>query len=151
MSHLIILLKKGLKYFMFLNFYKEIKINLVFWLIFFNLIMPLNIMIIFFSFFGIENGVAHQFLCVCTSNKMELLKGKIVTYWMLLVLLCFIWVSKSYWGVAILTICYLINWLPFSMLHQKTPYSMLFSLLPRLFGCVCFVHNFSPHKDKLDP
>lgn len=60
-----------------------------------------------------------------------------------------------FWGAAILTACFLINQMPsFSSLNNKVPYSILypqepiFHVLPRFFGCTCFVHNLSPSLDK---
>ncbi|XP_049933224.1 retrovirus-related Pol polyprotein from transposon RE1 isoform X3 [Nymphaea colorata] len=64
---------------------------------------------------------------------------------------------KYYWGDAILTSVYLINRMPSRVLKGRTPYSMLpgssqpFHLPPRVFGCVCFIHNHSPNVKKLDP
>lgn len=60
------------------------------------------------------------------------------------------------WGDVVLTTCYLINCMPSSMLQDKIP--LFFFLFPtrslysvplRVFGCVCFVHSFSPGEDKL--
>ena len=56
---------------------------------------------------------------------------------------------------AILVACYLINCMSSSILHDQIPYSIIFPnqpLLcfpPRVFGCVCFVHIFTPRQDKL--
>ena len=60
-------------------------------------------------------------------------------------------------GEAVLTAAYLINCLPTHLLDKKAPIEVLsgsttiFSLKPRIFGCVCFVHNHSPSRGKLDP
>ncbi|XP_049936458.1 retrovirus-related Pol polyprotein from transposon RE1 isoform X4 [Nymphaea colorata] len=64
---------------------------------------------------------------------------------------------KYYWGDAILTSVYLINRMPSRGLKGRTPYSMLpgssqpFHLPPRVFGCVCFIHNHIPNVKKLYP
>ena len=64
---------------------------------------------------------------------------------------------KSYWGDAVLSSVYLINRLPTQVLNKRTPIellspsSSLFSISPRVFECVCFVHNHSPTRGKLDP
>ena len=64
-------------------------------------------------------------------------------------------VPLQFWGDAILAACYLINRMPSSVLQDKTPHSFLFSddplfpLSTRVFGCICFVHDFTPRKDKL--
>jgi len=45
--------------------------------------------------------------------------------------------------------------MPSSSLKNKVPYSILFPkeplfhITPRVFGCVCFVHDMSPGLDKL--
>ena len=65
--------------------------------------------------------------------------------------------SKILFEDAILTTCYLINWLYFYVSHHKTSYSVLFPNHPlssppsRVIGYVCFVHNFSPNNDEFDP
>ena len=65
-------------------------------------------------------------------------------------------VPKQYWTDDILTACYFNNRMPLSVLNNQVPFSMLhlgvspFSL-PRVFGCVAFVHNLEPNRDKLAP
>ena len=64
-------------------------------------------------------------------------------------------VPQRFWGDATLAACYLINRTPSSVLHDKIPLSIifpnqpLFCLPPRVFGCICFVHNLTPGQDKL--
>nr|KYP63246.1 Retrovirus-related Pol polyprotein from transposon TNT 1-94 [Cajanus cajan] len=70
-------------------------------------------------------------------------------------------VPKRFWGEAVLTACYLINRLPSSILASKSPMEVLSSfypnvstsnqLIPRIFGCVSFVHVHSGNRGKLDP
>ena len=55
---------------------------------------------------------------------------------------------------AILAACYLINRMPFSVLHDQISQSILFPnqtffCLPCVFGYVCFVHILTPGQDKL--
>jgi transposase InsO family protein len=65
-------------------------------------------------------------------------------------------VPKSYWHMAVLTAVYLINRTPSRVLHSMAPLQILkpdctlFFILPRVFGCTCFVQNRSPHRTKLD-
>jgi len=65
--------------------------------------------------------------------------------------------SKTFWGHAVLTACFLINRLPTSVLQGETPFSILhpnrrpFALPLRVFGCVCFIHSLTPGLDKLAP
>ena len=64
-------------------------------------------------------------------------------------------VPQPFWGDAILAACYLINRMPSSILLDQIPHFVLlpnqplFDLPPRVFGCVCFVHIFTPGHDKL--
>ena len=64
-------------------------------------------------------------------------------------------VPKHFWGDVILTACYLINHMSSSILHNQISHSVLllnqplFCLLPRVFGCVCFVHILTPRQDKI--
>jgi hypothetical protein len=66
-------------------------------------------------------------------------------------------VSKLFWADAILTATYLLNRMSSRILKGKSPFEMFFpgknpfSVRPKVFGCVCFVHNHSPNRDKLDP
>ena len=71
-------------------------------------------------------------------------------------MLFFIQVPKHYWGKVVLTAAYLINRLLILVLGKKSPIevllnpSSLFVVPPKVIGCVCFVHNYSPSKKKLD-
>ncbi|KAJ9543952.1 LOW QUALITY PROTEIN: hypothetical protein OSB04_023659 [Centaurea solstitialis] len=70
-------------------------------------------------------------------------------------------VPKHFWGEAVLTATYLINRLPTRVLEFKSPMEVLCSfypnisisnnLVPRIFGCVSFVHIHSQERGKLDP
>ncbi|KAM1429349.1 hypothetical protein ACFX2I_045554 [Malus domestica] len=63
---------------------------------------------------------------------------------------------KKFWSQAIQTAAYIINRLPSRILKFKSPYQILkgreidISHL-RVFGCVCYVHIQTIHRDKLDP
>ena len=71
-------------------------------------------------------------------------------------LLCGMRVPKSYWHMAILTAVYLINRTPSRVFYGLTPFHILlpnttfFPLLPRVFGCTCFVQGRRPTRTKLD-
>lgn len=60
-----------------------------------------------------------------------------------------------FWGDVVLTAGHLINWMPSLVFDNQIPLSILFpmdpiySILPQVFGCICFVHNLSPGRDKL--
>ena len=70
-------------------------------------------------------------------------------------------VPKRFWGEAVFTACYLISKLPSSIRASKSPMEVLSSfypnvstsnqLVPRIFGCVSFVHVHSGNRGKLDP
>ena len=66
-------------------------------------------------------------------------------------------VPKSYWGEVVLTAAYLINRLPTRVLGKHSPIELLtkpssiFPIPLRVFGCVCFVHNHSSARQKLNP
>jgi transposase InsO family protein len=70
-------------------------------------------------------------------------------------------VPKSFWGEAVLTATHLINRLPSRVLGFKSPMEILSTfypnlhttnnLVPRIFGCVSFVHIHSQSRGKLDP
>ncbi|KAL0456258.1 UNVERIFIED_CONTAM: Copia protein [Sesamum latifolium] len=63
---------------------------------------------------------------------------------------------RKFWGDYILAAAYLINRIPSSLLHWKSPYELLYHKFPtldhiRVFGCFCYATNTVPHKDKFDP
>jgi len=66
-------------------------------------------------------------------------------------------VPQRFWCDVVLSACYLINRMSSSVLDNKILHSILFphdrlhSLPPKVFGSICFVHNFSPGLDKLSP
>jgi hypothetical protein len=65
-------------------------------------------------------------------------------------------VPKYLWGQAVLTATMLINRRPSRVLEWKSSFEMLkgenCDILPlKIFGCVCFVQDYRPNVDKLDP
>lgn len=61
--------------------------------------------------------------------------------------------SKSYWNECILTTIYLINRFPSSVLHNKSPYEILFNHKSsytnlKVFGCLCFISTLKRQIDK---
>ena len=68
--------------------------------------------------------------------------------------------SSFHWVDVVATVVYLINRMPYKILHFKTPLQILSThislpsilmLSPRIFGCVAFVHLHKNQRTKLDP
>jgi hypothetical protein len=65
-------------------------------------------------------------------------------------------VPKFLRGEAMKTVAYLINQMPLRVLDNKSPAELLlnsneFVVPPKVFGCVCFVHDYRNDIRKLDP
>ena len=111
-----------------------------------------------FTTYMAQNGMLHQSSCVHTPQQNGVAERKNrhlleVTRTLLFEMR----VPKVFWGDAVLTACHLINRMPSHVLDGCTPHATLFPttppfpVAPRVFGCVCFVHQLSPGTDKLDP
>ena len=104
------------------------------------------------------NGIIHQTSCTDTPQQNGVAERKNRHFLDIARSLIFsVKALKTYWGDAVLIAAYLINSLPSRVLNKKAPVevlstpSVLFPIVPRIFGCVCFVHNHSPSRGKLDP
>lgn len=58
-----------------------------------------------------------------------------------------------FWGESVLAAAHLINCTPSHLLNNKTPYEVLFGIVPsygaiRMFDCLCFSHNQKTKGDK---
>ena len=109
-----------------------------------------------FSSFMSSHGILHQSSCAYTPqyNGVAERKNRHLVETACTLLLHHK-VPQRFWGDAILAACYLINCMTSSVLHNQIPHSVLlpnqplFCLSPRVFGCVCFAHIFTPGQDKL--
>jgi transposase InsO family protein len=111
-----------------------------------------------FTQFLDSRGIIHQTSCVTTPQQngvAERKNGPIIAIARALML--HMHVPKTFWGDAVLTASFLLNRTPSRVLHGKSPFQVMFPgiepfpLPPRLFGCISFVHNLQPGRDKLDP
>ena len=109
-----------------------------------------------FSSFMSSHRILHQSFFACTPQQNEVAERKnhhLVETSRTLFL--HHKVPQRFWEDAILFVCYLINRMPSSILHDQIPHSVLlpnhplFCLPLRVFGCVCFVHILTPGQDKL--
>ena len=104
-----------------------------------------------------QHGLLQQFSCPYTPEQNGVAERKnrsIMT--VVRCLLCGMHVPKHFWDMAVLTATYLLNRTPSRILLGKAPLHLLqpgctlFPILPRVFGCTCFVQNRSPSRTKLD-
>lgn len=94
-----------------------------------------------FGQFLATNGIEHQTTCVNTPEQNGVFTMN---------------VPKFLWGEAVKTATYLINRMPFCILDNMSPAQLLlnsndFVVSPKVFGCVCFVHDYRNNVGKLDP
>lgn len=104
-----------------------------------------------------EKGILQQLSCVYTPVQNGIVERKnrqlMSTIWCLLRGTN---VPKTFQHLAILPATYLVNHTPSRILSGKAslnvlhPTTTLFPILPRVFGCTCFVQNRCPSQTKLD-
>ena len=108
--------------------------------------------------FCADRGIIHQTTCPHTSQQNGVVERKHRQLLDIIpTLLIEMHVPSYLWSDALMTATYLQNWLPSAPLggaiplHRLSPTSSLFSLPPRVFGCVAFVQDHSLSLSKLSP
>ena len=103
------------------------------------------------------NDIKHQTTCVNTPEQNGVAERKNRHLLEVARSLMFtMHVPKILWSEAIKTATYLINRMPLRVLGYRTPAECLlgsndFVVPPKVFGCVCFVHDYRNSVGKLDP
>ncbi|KAF7840931.1 BURP domain-containing protein BNM2A-like [Senna tora] len=104
-----------------------------------------------------ENGIIHQKTCVYTPQQNGVMERKHRHLAQTARALLFhAGLSSKFWGEAMLTATYIINKLPTRVLNWKCPFEVLMNKVPKyslmkVFGCLAYATNTSPHKTKFDP
>ncbi|CAH9056118.1 unnamed protein product [Cuscuta europaea] len=110
----------------------------------------------FFPDFYNSKGIVHQLSCVETPQQNGRVERKhqhiLQIARSLLFQSCF---PITFWSDCILTDVHIINRLPTSILHNKSPFEMLYNHAPdynhlKVFGCLAFASTISSNRTKFD-
>ena len=132
----------------------KFELNLILQFVSYEVIMPRNIFLDHSPLFCPHMGFFISPLALTLLNIMEWLSARAII-WLKLFALSYSIIRFLNVGDATLAVCYLINRMSSSVLHDKIPHSILFPnqplfcLPPRVFDCVCFVNILTPRQDKL--
>ena len=111
----------------------------------------------YWKYFYEKHDIIHQTSCNETPQQNSIVERK--HQHILNITRCLIFQSrlpKAFWCYVVLHSVFLINRLPSSIIHNKSPYELLYNTAPclsdiKVFGCLCFASTLEQNRHKLDP
>jgi len=107
--------------------------------------------------FFTTHGILHQTSCVQNPQQNGVVERKhkhLLEVSRALLFQCNL--PLKYWGECLLTTTYLTNRLPNIVLHNITPFELMYGKKPsyehlRIFGCLCYMSTCKQGRDKFQP
>jgi len=104
-----------------------------------------------------KHGIIHQTSCNETPQQNSIVERK--HQHILNITRCLIFQSrlpKAFWCYVVLHSVFLINRILSPVIHNKSPYELLYNTAPclshiKVFGCLCFASTLEQNRHKLDP